>query len=59
MSGKTKGMFAVAVVAFLICAARFVPGTPLPPNLADFFGGFGVGILIGAVATWFAERRGR
>jgi hypothetical protein len=56
MTTGTKLFFLVAIVAFVISASRFLPNPPLSTNVADFAGGMGIGLLIGAVVTWAGER---
>lgn len=56
MTRTIQVMLAVAAVAFFAGAMRFVPAVGLPRALADFCGGFGAGVLIGAIVTWVGGR---
>jgi len=56
MRRKSPLMFVLTAVAVLLYASRFVPAVGLSPDISDFFGGMSIGLLIGSVVTWFAER---
>jgi hypothetical protein len=56
MSRKTVLMFILTGVAVVLCATRFVPAVALPIEVSDFFGGAAVGLLIGSIVSWLAER---
>ena len=56
MSRKVKAFLILAILAFAIAALRFVPQVPISPDVADFAGGLGVGLLIGVIITWASER---
>lgn len=56
MSRKTLAMFVLTLIAILLYASRLVPGIALPVDVSDFFGGAAVGLGIGTIFTWLAER---
>ena len=59
MSGRTMLMFLLTVVAAIVWALGHFGVITVPPNLLDFVGGAAVGLTIGAVVAWAAERTPR
>ena len=56
MSTKARVFLIFTVIAFAVSALRFVPSLAISRGLTDFAGGLGVGLLIGVLVTWSAER---
>lgn len=52
MRRSSRYLLAVAAVACLVGALRFLPQLGVPRGLADFCGGLAVGLLIGVLMTW-------
>jgi len=53
---RTKLIIAGAVLALLLWATKWTSFAFMSPNLADFVGGLGVGLLIGGVIAATATR---
>jgi hypothetical protein len=56
MSMKVRVLLACSVLSLVIAAGRFTPQVPIPRDVEDFAGGLGVGLLLGVLVTWAAER---
>ena len=57
MSRRTTILLVLTIVAILVAAAaRFMPQLGIPPDTADFLGGIAVGLLIGVVFAWIADK---
>jgi len=58
MGRRTTMLLILAIVALLVAAAgRFVPQVGILVDTADFFGGLGVGCLIGFIFAWIADTK--
>ncbi|HEV7427399.1 MAG TPA: hypothetical protein VGQ46_13625 [Thermoanaerobaculia bacterium] len=58
MSSKAKLFLVLTVIAFIVAGLRFVPSLAISRGVTDFATGLGVGLLIGVLVTWQAERNG-
>jgi hypothetical protein len=56
MSAKARVLLICSVLSFVIAAGRFAPAVPIPRDVEDFAGGLGVGLLLGVLVTWAADR---
>ena len=58
MSGKTITVIVLAVIAFIVALLQRTSYAFLTPSQTDFVGGLTIGLGIGAVMAWFAEKPG-
>jgi hypothetical protein len=49
-------MFVLTVIVAIVWALAHFHTISMSPNLADFFGGAAVGLGIGALVAWVADR---
>ena len=57
MSRRTTIYLILTILAFIVAAAaRFVPQLGIPADTADFFGGLFIGLLIGFIFAWIADK---